>query len=181
MSRIGKKPIPIIEGVTVNIKDGLVLVKGPKGELILKIHPLVSVKQEDNSLILNVKNPEIKKQGALWGLFRNLVNNMIQGVVSGFSKQLEISGIGFKAHTEGKTLILNVGFSHPIKYEIPDGIEIKVDKNIIAISGIDRQQVGQVAAEIRAIKKVEPYKGKGIKYIDEFVRRKVGKQATKTE
>jgi large subunit ribosomal protein L6 len=149
--------------------------------LDLKVHPKVMVAKTKNEIKISVKNPEEKRQAALWGLHRNLINNMVIGVTEGFSKQLEISGIGFKATLEGNDLVLNVGHSHPVKFKIPEGIEVKVEKNIITISGIDKQKVGQVAAEIRAIRKVEPYKGKGIKYVGEQVRRKAGKQAVKTE
>jgi large subunit ribosomal protein L6 len=139
------------------------------------------VAQADNQLTVSVKNQEDKRQKALWGLFRRLVANMITGITDGFSKQLEINGVGYKASVQGKKLILNVGFSHPVEYTIPDGIDIIVEKNIITISGIDRQLVGQTAAEIRSVRKPEPYKGKGIKYTTEIVRRKVGKTAAKAE
>jgi large subunit ribosomal protein L6 len=175
MSRIGKKPIIIPNGVEVQTKGQTVLVKGPKGSLELNLHPQVKVEVKNNEVKVNIDQPEDKMSRSLWGLFRSLINNMVEGVVKGFSKQLEINGIGFKATVQGKKLILNVGYSHPVEYEIPEGIEIKVEKNIINIFGIDKQKVGQIAAEIRAIKKPEPYKGKGIKYVEEVIRRKVGK------
>ncbi len=175
MSRIGKKPIDIPEKVDVKIDNNKISVKGLKGELSLDVHPLVQISQKDNQILVTVKNSEDKEQASLWGLSRTLVNNLITGVTEGFSKQLEINGIGFKAQLKGDKLVLNVGFSHPVEYSIPEGIQINVEKNIITISGIDKQKVGQVAAEIRAIKKPEPYKGKGIKYIDEVIRRKAGK------
>jgi large subunit ribosomal protein L6 len=124
-----------------------------------------------------VKNPEDKDDRSLWGLFRVLINNMVEGVVKGFEKKLEINGVGYKAAVTGRKLILNVGFTHPVEFVIPDQIEIKVEKNLVTIAGVDKQKVGQVAAEIRAIRKPEPYKGKGIKYLEEIIRRKAGKSA----
>jgi len=126
-------------------------------------------------LIFSVENPDNKDEKALWGLARNLVNNAVVGVTEGYTKVLEINGVGFKAAVQGKKLVLNVGFSHPVDYPFPEGINIVVEKNQITITGIDKQQVGQVAAEIRSIKKPEHYKGKGIKYVDETIRRKAGK------
>ncbi len=181
MSRIGKQLILVPEGVEAKITDNKVFVKGPKGELIQEINPLVIVEKKDNEISLLVKNPQIKQQKSLWGLFRRLIANMIIGVTQGFSKQLEVNGIGYKAAVQGSNLVLHLGYSHPIEYNIPTGIEIKVEKNIITVSGIDKQVVGQTAAEIRAMRKPEPYKGKGIKYIDEIIRRKVGKSAVKGE
>jgi large subunit ribosomal protein L6 len=181
MSRIGRQPITIPEEVEVKVEPDKVTVKGPKGELSQDIHRWVKVEQKDSQLIVSVKNPEEKKQKSLWGLFRRLIDNMIRGVTEGFSRQLEVNGIGYKAAVAGDALTLHLGYSHPIEYKIPKGIEIKVEKNIITISGIDKQTVGQTAAEIRALRKPEPYKGKGIKYIDEVIRRKVGKAAVKTE
>lgn len=175
MSRIGKKPINLPAGVEVNINGNLVSVKGPKGELKQEIHPLVQVIKGDKELTLSIKDMEDKKQNSLWGLSRTLVSNMVEGVVTGFSKQLEINGIGFKAAVTGNKLILNVGFSHQVEYQIPAGIAITVDKNVITVSGINKQMVGQISAEIRSIKKPEPYLGKGIKYVDEVIRRKAGK------
>ena len=175
MSRIGKKPINLPAGVEVNLNGNLVSVKGPKGELKQEIHPLIQIVKGDKEITLSVKDIEDKKQNSLWGLSRTLISNMVEGVVSGFSKQLEINGIGFKAQASGNKLVLNVGFSHQVEYPIPAGIAIVVDKNIITISGIDKQLVGQISAEIRSIKKPEPYLGKGIKYVDEVIRRKAGK------
>lgn len=181
MSRIGKQPIIIPEDVEVKLVAGTITVKGPKGELTQDIHQKINIKQKDNQLTISVKNPEDKKQQALWGLFKKIIENLVIGVTQGFSKQLEINGVGFKVAVQSDKLILNVGYSHPVEYQIPAGIEIKVEKNIITVAGIDKKLVGQTAAEIRAIRKPEPYKGKGIKYIDEVVRRKVGKVAVKTE
>ncbi|MFA6254921.1 MAG: 50S ribosomal protein L6 [Patescibacteria group bacterium] len=181
MSRIGKQLIVIPEGVEVKITDNKIFVKGPKGELTQEINPLVMVEKKDNEISLLVKNPQLKQQKSLWGLFRRLIANMIIGVTQGFSKQLEVNGIGYKAAVQGSNLVLHLGYSHPIEYNIPTGIEIKVEKNIITVSGIDKQVVGQTAAEIRSMRKPEPYKGKGIKYTDEIIRRKVGKSAVKGE
>jgi len=181
MSRIGKQPITIPAGVTVTI-DGLLLhAKGPKGELSQKIHPQVSVTQQDGVLTVTVKDEDDKSQRALWGLFGSLVNNIILGVTEGFSKQLDITGVGFKAAIAGGNLVLNVGFSHQVNFPVPQGIEIKVEGNVITVTGIDKQLVGETAAQIRKIKKVEPYKGKGIKYVGEVVRRKAGKAAAKSK
>ncbi len=180
MSRIGKKPIEIPNSVEVKInKDELnnfvVDFKGSKGSLTVNIDKKVTVEEKDNQLILTVKNLESKSDKALWGLSRSLLNNAILGITEGYSKTLEINGVGFKAELQGKKLVLKVGFSHPVEYDLPEGIEAEVEKNKIKISGIDKQLVGQVSAEIRAIKKPEPYKGKGIKYEDEVIRRKAGK------
>jgi large subunit ribosomal protein L6 len=175
MSRIGKKPIAIPQGVEVKIDGQLISVKGAKGNLQVEVPQAIKAEQVDDQLVLTIANAEEKTASALWGLARSLVNNAVMGVTEGFSKSLEINGVGFKAVMQGKKLILNVGFSHPVEYETPVGIEIAVEKNKITISGIDKQQVGQVAAEIRKVKKPEPYKGKGIKYTDEVIRRKAGK------
>jgi large subunit ribosomal protein L6 len=180
MSRIGKKPIEIPNGVEAKVsKNDLevfeVAVKGPKGNLLVTVPEGVAVEQADNQLIFKVKNEESKGDKAIWGLSRTLVNNAVLGVTEGFSKTLEINGVGFKVALQGKKLVLNVGFSHPVEFDVPEGIVIEVEKNQIKVSGISKQLVGQTAAEIRAIKKPEPYKGKGIKYIDEQIRRKAGK------
>ncbi|MBU4360776.1 50S ribosomal protein L6 [Patescibacteria group bacterium] len=186
MSRIGKKPILIPEKVDVKIDNDFVIVKGPKGELKQKLIPEIKLNFSDDKKELNVdiKNKDVKKEKALWGTFRQLINNMIIGVTEGFEKKLEINGVGYKAVITGKTgsasggeLVLNVGFSHPVNFKIPENIDIAVEKNLITISGIDKQLVGETAAQIRKIKKPEPYKGKGIKYVDEIIRRKAGKQA----
>lgn len=181
MSRIGRQPITIPQGVQVNIADGVVIVKGPKGELKQAIHRLAKVEQKDNELTVSVKNQEEKRQRALWGLYQRLIRNMIIGTTTGFSRQLEINGVGYKAEVKNDKLVLNVGHSHPVEYKVPAGIEIKVEKNLVTISGIDKQTVGQVASEIRQVRKPEPYKGKGIKYLEETIRRKTGKAASKAE
>jgi len=175
MSRIGKQPVNIPEGTAVDIKVRAVTVKGPKGELSYIFHHLVNFEVKNKQVLVKVKNPEEKKSRELWGLSRVLIYNMINGVNKGFEKKLEISGVGYRASVSGKKLILNIGFSHPVEFDIPAGIEIKIEKNVITIAGLDKQLVGQTAAQIRALRKPEPYKGKGIKYIDEVVRRKAGK------
>lgn len=177
MSRIGKKPIEIPKNVEVKINDGFIIVRGPKGELNFKIHPHVLIKIEGTEINIKVKNPEIKEDKSLWGLYGSLIKNMIAGVTAGFGKKLEINGVGYKSQVSGEKLILNVGFSHQVEFVIPKGIAVAVDKNILSVSGIDKQLVGETAARIRAVKPPEPYKGKGIKYIDEIIRRKAGKAA----
>lgn len=181
MSRIGKKIINIPSGVDVKVDGGIITVKGPKGELTQKLHDHVFINIADNVVTVKVKDETKKEDKSLWGLFASLIINMIAGVTEGFSKELEINGVGFKATVAGKTLTLNVGFSHPVEFATPDGIDIKVEGNKITITGIDKQLVGEVAAQIRKVKKPEPYKGKGIKYIDEQIRRKAGKAAASKE
>ncbi len=180
MSRIGKKPIEIPEGTQVRIDKGDIIVKGPKGELTQLLPLELEVSIKDNKLEVKPKK-KTKNSSALWGLFRSLIFNMIEGVNQGFEKKLEINGVGYRAALEGKKLVMSLGFSHPVEMEAPEGIEFNVEKNIITISGIDKQLVGQAAAEIRSKKKPEPYKGKGIKYIDEVIRRKAGKKAVGSE
>ncbi len=175
MSRIGKQPITIPAGVTVNMTDSHIEVKGPKGNLSLVLHPRVTLTNTDNQMTVTVKDPDLQSDRALWGLSRMLVANMITGVTTGYEKKLEINGVGFKAQVSGKNLVLNLGFSHPVEFPIPEGISMTVEKNIVTISGIDKQLVGETAAVIRRMKKPEPYKGKGIKYVDEVIRRKAGK------
>lgn len=177
MSRIGKLPIEIPSGVSVDISDNLIKVKGPKGELCQDFASCVKVDCEDSKILVSVKDSENKEQRSLWGLYRNLIANMVKGVTEGFEKRLEISGVGYKASVNGKKMILNVGYSHPVEFDIPKGIEVNVDKNIIIVFGFDKQQVGEAAARIRKIRKVEPYKLKGIKYIDEQIKKKAGKAA----
>lgn len=179
MSRIGKQLINLPAGVEVKIDDGVITVKGPKGELKQVIHEKVFIEVNDNVVSFKVEDENDKFQRSLWGLFGSLVSNMIEGVSKGFEKKLEINGVGFNAALNGNKLVLKVGFSHPVEFTIPDGITAKVEANKISISGIDKQLVGEVAAKIRKIKKPEPYKGKGIKYADEQVRRKAGKTAGK--
>lgn len=179
MSRIGKQPISIPSGVTVEVNGQVITVKGPKGELSREIHPNISFKVEDN-VITVTPNDESKKTRALHGLFRSLIDNMVVGVSQGFEKKLEIVGVGYRAAPAKNKITLSLGFSHPVEYVAPEGIEFKADednKNIIIVSGYDKQIVGEVAAKIRSYRKPEPYKGKGIRYVDEYVRRKAGKAA----
>ena len=177
MSRIGKLPIKILDGVEIKLTDGLVLVKGPKGELKQRLHPAVKleIKPAEKVALVTVKNAAEHKQNALWGLFRRLIDNMVIGGTQGFEKKLEINGIGYRAAASGKKLTLNVGYSHPVVFAIPEGITCQVKENVISLIGADKQMVGEVAANIRRIRKPEPYLGKGIKYSDEIIRRKAGK------
>lgn len=176
MSRIGKKPVIIPNTVNIQIKDnGSITVKGPKGELELCTHPSVAVGMEDKKIIVTPQKTT-KQAKSIHGLTRTLIANMVEGVTNGYSKKLEIVGIGYRANVAGNVLTLNLGFSHPVEYQIPDGINISVDKQInIFVNGIDKQKVGQAAADIRNFKPPEPYKGKGIRYEKENVRRKEGK------
>ena len=178
MSRIGKQPIPLAEKVEVTIKHGRVTVRGPKGELTRLIHPSIEVTQQEQDIVVRPKNSQ--GTSALWGLTRSLVFNMTKGVTEGFQKKLEIEGVGYKAQVQGETIVLSLGFSHPVEHAIPQGITINVEGNAIEVSGIDKALVGQVAANIRASKKPEPYKGKGIHYVGEHIRRKAGKKAATT-
>ncbi len=181
MSRIGKLPIIIPDGVKVGYTDNIVNIEGPKGKTNINLLDNIKLKIEDNpKRIIVERKSNDKFNKAAHGLFRILINNLIIGVTKGFEKKLEIIGTGFKANVEGQNLVLNVGFSHPVKYQIPQGIKISVEENTkITISGIDKQLVGYVASEIRRVRPPEPYKGKGIKYVDERVRRKAGKAAKK--
>lgn len=174
MSRIGKLPIAIPSGVTITVDPAEITVNGPKGSLSQFTMPGVTVKQEGNEVIVTRDNDEAVNR-AKHGLMRSLVNNMIVGVSKGFEKKLEVNGVGFRVNLAGNDLKMFLGFSHEVVYSLPQGITAKVEQNTITISGISKQQVGQVAAEIRALKKPEPYKGKGIKYADERIIRKSGK------
>jgi len=177
MSKIGRLPITIPTGVTVTVTGAVVSVKGTKGELSHTIPSRISLKQEGDQLIVS-RSSEDKSGRALHGLTRALIANMVTGVSTGFSKTLELVGTGYRARLEGSTLVLSLGFSHEVKFPAPPGITLKVEgTNVITISGFDRQAVGQAAAVIRAYKKPEPYKGKGIRYTGEVVRRKAGKAA----
>ena len=177
MSRLGKNPIPVPSAVTIKIADGTISVKGPKGELALKVHQKVKVAFADNAVSVSVVNPEEILDRSLWGLTHKLVINMIEGVTKGFSKQLELVGVGFKVSASGQKLNLDIGFSHPVVFELPKGVEVKIEKNVITVSGASKELVGQTAAQIRKLRKPEPYKGKGIRYVGEAVRQKAGKAA----
>lgn len=179
MSRVGKKVRIIPAGVQVEVKQNRLIVKGPKGELTQLIHPHVTVSANDGKIEVTVADPENKKDRALWGTFSSIIANMLVGVTQGFKKELEISGVGYKASMNGANLVLDVGYSHPVNFAPVPGVKLSVEKNIITVEGFEKQVVGETAAQIRAVKKVEPYKGKGIKYTDEIVRRKAGKTAGK--
>jgi large subunit ribosomal protein L6 len=176
MSRIGKKAVPIPAGVTASMEGGTLSVKGPKGELKMPMSDLISYEMKDEGLMVKPAN-ESKAARAFWGMQRTLVQNLVTGVTEGFTKVLEITGVGYRANSQGKTLKLQLGYSHDVDFAIPEGIDIKTPDNAtVEISGIDKQKVGQVAAEIRRWRKPEPYKGKGIKYRGEYIFRKEGKK-----
>jgi large subunit ribosomal protein L6 len=176
MSRIGKKSVPIPAGVTASMEGGTLSVKGPKGELQMPMSDLISYEMQDDGLSIRPANCS-KAARAFWGMQRTLVQNLVTGVTEGFTKVLEITGVGYRANSQGKNLKLQLGYSHDVDFVIPDGIDIKTpDNTTVEISGIDKQKVGQVAAEIRRWRKPEPYKGKGIKYRGEYIFRKEGKK-----
>lgn len=199
MSRIGKKPILIPENVEIKIvqlqprfqrgnggKNQKVLIKGPKGEISQELPAEVRIEAKGKKIFIlpqteeGIKGRKLKRIKSFWGLFRSLLAGAIKGVVEGYEKKLQLEGVGFKADIEGEDLILKIGFSHPVKIKTPQGIKFSVEKNIITISGINKELVGQIAARIRKIKPPEPYKGKGIRYVGEVVRRKVGKKVVTT-
>lgn len=184
MSRIGKLPVPLADNVEFSINaDNVVTIKGSKGEDTFQVHPNITIEKGDNEIIVK-RNSEVKQDRALHGLTRAIINNMVLGVTEGYTKKLEVIGVGFRAAVNNGVLELNLGYSHPIFFVPPEGIELEVDtktkKNmIIVISGVDKELVGQVAAKLRSFRKPEPYKGKGIRYLGEDVRRKAGKSASK--
>ena len=179
MSRIGRHPVAVPAGVEVKIaENNVVTVKGPKGTLEKALPTEMSIKLEDGQVVVTRPN-DLKKMKSLHGLTRTLINNMVVGVTNGYTKELEVNGVGYRASKAGKVLTLNLGYSHPVEMEDPEGLESKVDGNKIIVSGIDKEKVGQYAAEIRDKRRPEPYKGKGIKYADEVIRRKVGKTGKK--
>ena len=179
MSRIGRMPVAIPAGVTVTIAEGnKVTVKGPKGTLERELPVELTIEEKDGHVIVSRPN-DLKRMKSLHGLTRTLINNMIHGVTEGYEKVLEVNGVGYRAAKQGKKLTLNLGYSHPVEMEDPEGIETKVDGNKIIVSGISKEKVGQFAAEIRDKRRPEPYKGKGIKYDTEVIRRKVGKTGKK--
>jgi len=178
MSRIGKKPIVIPNGVSVEIDSRRVVVKGPLGTLEREIHPRMKVEKEGNTIQV-IREGEDKLDRSLHGLTRSLVANMVEGVSRGFEKALEINGLGYRAQKKGQNLVLNLGFSHPIEVEPPSGITFEVEGQVVKVKGADKEKVGQVAANIKKLKKVEPYHGTGIKYVGEVTRRKQGKAAAK--
>jgi len=178
MSRVGKVPVSIPSGIEVKIDGTKLIAKKGKLEKCLETHGRVTMEIKDNQVFF-YRVDDSKQSSAFWGTYRALFNNILIGLDKGFSKKLEINGVGYRANVNGKTLELQLGFSHPINYTIPEGIDIKVEKNTITVSGTDKQQVGQVAAEIRSFRPPEPYKGKGVKYADEVIIRKAGKAAGK--
>jgi len=176
MSRIGKKPVAVPSGVTASIEGQTVKVKGPKGALQIVLHDDVEVAMDKGVVTVTPRN-ETKRARSMWGMSRTMVSNLFTGVTSGFEKRLEINGVGYRAAVQGKNLQLALGYSHDVVYPIPEGIQIATPRPVeIVISGIDRQKVGQVAAEIRSFRPPEPYKGKGVKYANEFIFRKEGKK-----
>ena len=178
MSRIGKQPVTVPEKVTITIADKKIDVKGPNGQLTFTHHQGVSVEQKEKEILVNPVDAS-QQNRALWGLTRTLINNMVVGVTTGFTKNLVFTGVGYKAAVSGNKMTLNLGYSHPIDYELPEGISAKVTKNEIAISGANKELVGFAAAKIRSFRPPEPYKGKGIKYSDETIIRKAGKTGAK--
>ena len=178
MSRIGRLPVRIPKGVTVTVEGSRVSIQGPKGKRMQECAPEVTVAVEGDSVVVR-RSDDSKKAKSLHGLYRNLLKNTLIGLSEGFSKVLTISGVGYKAEVKGKSLVLNLGYSTPIEYPIPEGISMQVEANKVTVKGSDRQAVGQIASEIRSFRTTEPYKGKGIKYESEYVRRKVGKSGIK--
>lgn len=178
MSRVGKRPISIPDSIQASIEGSKIVFKSPKASKELETHGRVKIDLQNKELAFSAID-SMPESRAFWGTYRALANNIVIGLTNGFSKTLEINGVGYKASVSGKVLELALGFSHPVKYPIPDGVEMSVDKNQLIIKGNDKQQVGQIAAEIREFRPPEPYKGKGIKYIDEVIIRKAGKTAKK--
>jgi large subunit ribosomal protein L6 len=179
MSRLGKLPIKVPAGVQVTINDQAIIFKGPKGELKIAQNPVVSVKFENNELVIAPYDRATKNASAMWGLVWSLARNAVIGVSTGFTKKLEINGVGYRAAAQPGKLNMSLGFSHPVEFKLPVGITATVEGNAITLSGADKALVGETAAQIRKIRKPEPYKGKGIKYSDEIIRRKAGKAAAK--
>ncbi len=179
MARFGKLPVLLPESVSADISAGLIVIKGPKGSLEKSFNPrLVEIEKQDNQLLVNKKGVG-KQAEMLRGTIRSHLSNMVKGVIDGWSKSLEINGAGYRAETQGNKLVMSLGYSHPVEIVMPENINVKVEKNIITVEGVDKEMVGQVAAIIRSKRKPEPYKGTGIKYSDEIIRRKAGKQAAK--
>lgn len=176
MSKIGKQPVSIPEGVTVEVSGTTVSARGPRGTLSRKFSREVAIEVKDGNVNVSVA-AKSKTARAIWGTTRSIIFGMVEGVSKGWKKELELVGTGYRAEVQGGSLVLTVGYSHPVKVEAPEGVSFKVEKSIITVEGIDKEVVGQVAANIRAVRKPEPYKGKGIKYVDEIIRRKAGKAA----
>ena len=179
MSRVGKKPIPLPGKTKITYKDRVITVQGEKGTLTRTIHPAIDLEVENDTIMVTMEQ-ETRENRALQGLTRSLVANMVIGVNTGFKRVLEINGIGYRASVSGSTIVFNLGFSHPVNFDIPDGIAAEIDKNnTITLSGINKELLGQTAASIRSLRPPEPYKGKGIKYAEEYIQRKAGKTGTK--
>jgi len=178
MSRIGKIPVKVPQGVKVAFDGGIMSVEGPKGKLTQKYHPVISFEQKDGEIIVSRANEE-KQSKAFHGLYRNLLSNMVTGVSAGFAKTLLITGVGYRAEVQGGLLFLSLGYSNDIYFGIPEGISITAETTKVTVSGIDKQRVGEISAQIRKLRPPEPYKGKGIRYEDEIIRRKVGKSGVK--
>ena len=179
MSRIGRKPVPVPKGVTVSVDPITVAVAGPKGKLVVPVPPGVKIRLDDGAVLVE-RAGDTPRERALHGLARSLVANAVAGVTEGFSKDLEIQGIGYKAQLDGKSLVLALGYSHPVRFPVPPGIEVSVEKQVrMTVRGVDKQAVGQVAADLRSLRPPEVYKGKGIRYVGEHVRKKVGKTGAK--
>ena len=179
MSRIGKQPIPFTKDVEVKINGDMVTVKGPKGVLERRIHKKIGVEINGENLLITASD-NLRETRALHGLFGALLSNMVTGVTKGFEKALEIVGVGYRAELQGRTAIFNLGYSNPVNFELPDGIDANVAKNKIVLTGIDKELLGRTAAKIRSLRPPEPYKGKGVKYVDENIRRKAGKAGAAT-
>jgi large subunit ribosomal protein L6 len=179
MSRIGKKPVLLPAGFDASIESGRVVVKGPKGSLTVMTppHASVALQADPKALLVTVEEETRVDQRAIWGLTRQLLQNAVQGLQTPFQKALEFVGVGFKVALEGRNVVMDVGFSHKVTYPLPEGVEAKIDKQVLTLTGADKYQIGETAARIRRVKPPEPYKGKGIKYVDEVIRRKAGKTA----
>ncbi|MFC1862338.1 50S ribosomal protein L6 [Thermodesulfobacteriota bacterium] len=178
MSRIGKMPIPIPKDVKVDLKGDILSIKGPQGELKRTIHPKVNIETNNDQIVVSV-NDETKESKSLHGLFRALIANMVTGVSKGFERILDIVGVGYRAELSGRTATFHLGYSHPVIFELPNGIDAVIDKTRITLKGMDKELVGRTAAKIRSFRKPEPYKGKGIRYSDEIIKRKAGKTGAK--
>ncbi len=185
MSRVGRKPVIIPPGVEVQLDGQTIKVKGPKGELTSLCVPRVQLQQKENSIVVSPMEPDddklSRRDRALWGLARQLFSNMVEGVIKGYEKKLEIEGVGYRAAIEGQDLVLSVGYSKPVRLPIPAGITVVIEKNLMTVAGVSKEQVGHFAAAIKRVRPVEPYKGKGIRYQGEFVRRKLGKKAVASQ
>ena len=176
MSRLGKQPVELPTGVEASVVDGMVAIKGPKGTLSQEVKDMVSVSVKDNAITLVTTKDTIEAR-ALWGTYASILRNLVTGVTEGYTKVLEIEGVGYRAEASGQKITLNVGFSHPVLLDVPEGLTCTVEKGVITITGIDKHAVGQFAANVRKVKKPEPYKGKGIHYVGEYIIRKQGKKA----